>query len=413
MSKKHTRREYMFVVTVFMMGCLGVTQNISAQSENTGLSISKEFFIVRGGLENCRSRFITGKTGRVAFLGGSITTMPGWRDLTCEMLKKRFPDTKFEFINAGIGGTNSTLGALRFEQDVFGKGRVDLLFLEFAVNDSGNESPDNRSARAMEGIIRHALRLNPAIDILVQYFVDTDKAEEIRKGKMPDVILRHDRVAEHYGIPIINMATEMTRRIDAGEFTWQQFSGDTCHPSPFGHERYAECIGKFLDAAWANPLAQGASPKDHVIPEPLDRLNYEYGRFIDLDQAKVLNGWNRNKQWDTEKKCNYGGAVDVLAAEAPGATLELAFEGTLIGVSEIAGMDAGIMECSVDGKAPVSLDFYDHYCEMFHRPVCRILAEDLAPGKHVATLRMAQDKNLKSQGHAARILKFATNGPLK
>ncbi len=399
------------LAVLLLWGCLVAGQPSFAQNEPGGVSRSKGFFMLRGGLENCRMRFVSEKTGRVAFLGGSITTQPGWRDLTCEMLKKRFPDTQFDFINAGIGGTNSTLGALRLEQDVFSKGRVDLLFLEFAVNDSGAETPDNRSARAIEGIIRHARRLNPSIDILMQYFADTDKVEEIRKGNMPDIIVRHDKVAEHYALPIINMATEMTRRMDAGEFTWQQFSHDTCHPSNFGHERYAECIGMFLDAAWAKDVAPNAAPNAYALPEPLDRMNYEYGRFIELDQAKVFKDWSRVPRWETEKKCNYGGAVDVLAAEKTGAALELPFEGTIIGISAIAGMDAGILECSVDGKEPTMVDLFDHYCEMFHRPVCRILAEDLPPGKHVLTLRMAEEKNPKSSGNAARILKFATNGP--
>ncbi len=396
---------------LLLLGCLVAGQISFAQNETAARSLSKYFFVVRGGLDNCRARFLNEKTGRVAFLGGSITTQPGWRDLTCEMLKKRFPETQFDFINAGIGGTNSTLGALRLDQDVFSKGRVDLLFLEFAVNDSGAETPDNRSARAIEGIIRHARRLNPAIDILVQYFADTDKVEDLRKGNMPDIIVRHDKMAEYYALPIINMATEMTRRMDAGEFTWQQFSHDTCHPSKFGHEQYAECIGAFLDAAWAKDITPEAAPKAYALPEPLDRMNYEYGRFIELEQAKVINDWKRVPQWETEKKCNYGGAVDVLVAEQPGATLELPFEGTIIGISAIAGMDAGILECSVDGKAPVTVDLFDHYCEMFHRPVCHILAENLPPGKHVATLRMGNDKNPKSTGNAARILKFATNGP--
>lgn len=367
------------------------------------------YFQVRGGLENARVRFIQEKQGRVAFLGGSITTMPGWRDLTCEMLKKRFPETAFDFINAGIGGTNSTLGAFRFEQDVFANGPVDLLFLEYAVNDGGGDSPDDRSARAMEGIIRHARRLNPKMDILVQYFADTGKVEEYRKGKTPDVIAKHDRVVEYYALPIINMAQEMTRRMDAGAFTWEQFSGDTCHPSPFGHAQYAECIAAFLDVVWATPPDAAAPRKDYAVPAPLDKANYENGRFLGLDSAKIVAGWNRNTQWDTEKKCNYGGVVDVLSAETPGASLELSFEGTVIGISAIAGMDAGILECSVDGSPFRKIDLFDNYCLSFHRPICRVLAEDLLAGKHVLTLRMSEERNPQSVGNAARIVKFVAN----
>jgi len=369
----------------------------------------EDFYSVRGGIANCRARFLNEQKGRVVFLGGSITTMPGWRALTCELLKNRFPDTQFDFMDAGIGGTNSSLGAFRFESDVFKNGPVDLLFLEFAVNDGAEETPDDRSARAMEGIIRHARRLNPRIDIIIQYFADTEKVADIRAGRVPKGIQRHDDVARHYDQPVVNMALAMTRRIDAGEFTWEEFSRDTCHPKDFGHARYMEHLTAFLDAAWAGPAPEGTALTEYAMPAPLDPKNYENGRFIELDHAKIVQGWTRLPQWDTEKKCNYGGAVDVLAAETAGAVLELPFEGTLIGISAIVGMDAGIVECSIDGGPFSAVDLFDGYCAQFHRPVCKVLAEDLAPGKHVLTLRMAEAANPASVGHAARILKFVSN----
>ena len=39
-----------------------------------------DYFSLRGGLNQCREKFEREKTGRVAFLGGSITAAPGWRD---------------------------------------------------------------------------------------------------------------------------------------------------------------------------------------------------------------------------------------------------------------------------------------------------------------------------------------------
>jgi len=361
------------------------------------------FFEVRGGIENSVRIFREKKAGRVVFLGGSITTMPGWRAMTCDMLRERFPETAFDFIDAGIGGTDSTLGAFRFEEDVFKNGPVDLLFLEFAVNDG----PGLRARRGMEGIIRRARRLNPAIDIVVQYFIDTGKRADYSRGQTPKVIQDHDEVVRHYNLPIINMAREMTRRLDAGEFTWSQFSGDTCHPSPFGHARYLESIDRFLDAAWAEPVA--GEPEDRPLPPALDLMNYEHGRFVDPAEAKLDQGWRMVQAWQAEKTCNYSGAVDVLTGETPGDTLELDFEGSVAGYYGIAGMDAGILEYSVDGGEPQTRDLFDQYCPVFHRPVCHLLAEDLEPGKHRLVLRISAEKNVKSQGTACRILRFVVN----
>ncbi|HOX37169.1 MAG TPA: SGNH/GDSL hydrolase family protein [Candidatus Brocadiia bacterium] len=395
------------ITSVFLFAARAGTEAETPVSPALSLK-EKTYFEVRGGLDNCRAVFLNTKKGRVAYLGGSITTMGGWRDLTYDILRKQFPQTEFDFINAGIGGTNSTLGAIRFEEDVFARGPVDLLFLEFAVNDEGQPGPDNRRARAMEGIIRRARSLNPHIDIIVQYFADTGKVEAIRKGEIPQVISDHDRIAAHYGVPVLNLAKEMTRRLDAKEFAWEQFSRDTCHPNPFGHERYAECITEFLKTAWKNPPATtDAEPMARMLPAALDEMNYERAGFIALDKARVINGWKRIPKWDTEKKCNYGGAVDVLAAEAPGDALELEFEGSFVAMYGIAGMDAGILECSIDGGEAREIDLYDHYCQFFHRPVCRMLAEGLKPGRHTLRAKMSEKKNERSSGHAARALRFA------
>ena len=62
-------------------------------------------------------KFRTGK-GNVAFLGGSITEMDGYRPMVCEYLKKKYPQTQFNFIDAGVSSTCSNLGAFRVDEDV-------------------------------------------------------------------------------------------------------------------------------------------------------------------------------------------------------------------------------------------------------------------------------------------------------
>jgi hypothetical protein len=121
----------------------------------------------RSGMQNSRARFEKEKRGRVAFLGGSITYNPGWREMVCEDLRRRFPDAKFDFINAGIPSMGSVPGAMRFAHDVLSKGNVDLLFVEAAVNDATNGTPPERQLGGMEGIISQALRANPSMDIVM------------------------------------------------------------------------------------------------------------------------------------------------------------------------------------------------------------------------------------------------------
>lgn len=363
----------------------------------------------RDRLDNARLVFAQEKRGRVGFIGGSITVATGWRDQTCDMLRERFPETEFDFINAGIGGTNSTLGAMRLEHDVFAKGRVDLLFVEFAVNDEETSTPDNRLERAMEGIVRRARTLNPNIDIVIQYFMQQDTQETVTQGQLPATVECHERIAEHYRIPAVNMTAAVTAKLNEGSLTWDEFSRDTCHPTEKGHALYADQIARLFTAMWDAQSPEGATVTPHPLPHALDTKNYERGRFVDVGEARLLSGWSVEKGWTAEKTCNYGGPVDVLTATAPGATLELTFEGTLIGISAITGMDAGTLEFSVDGGSVTTLNLFDSYCTQFHRPVCRILAEDLSEGTHVLRVTVSEESHEKSEGHAARILQFVQN----
>ena len=80
---------------------------------------------LRGSFENARIQFERQKQGHVAFIGGSITEMNGYRPMVCDILKRRFPQTRFTFTDAGVSSTCSTTGAFRLRTDVLDKGPVD------------------------------------------------------------------------------------------------------------------------------------------------------------------------------------------------------------------------------------------------------------------------------------------------
>ena len=67
-------------------------------------------------------RKLYGQTGLFTYDPGFMSTAAcnsnGYRPLVQEILKKRFPNTAFTFINAGIGSTCSNTGAFRLDRDV-------------------------------------------------------------------------------------------------------------------------------------------------------------------------------------------------------------------------------------------------------------------------------------------------------
>ena len=104
-------------------------------SSTSGAADRSRNVISRGSYTNSQIKFEREKNGHVAFIGGSITEMNGYRPMVCEDLQKRYPDTKFTFTAAGISSTCSTTGSFRLNRDVLSQGPVDLFFIEFAVND--------------------------------------------------------------------------------------------------------------------------------------------------------------------------------------------------------------------------------------------------------------------------------------
>jgi lysophospholipase L1-like esterase len=356
-------------------------------------------YILRGNLMRSYAAFARGGPVRVAFMGGSVTTQV-WREEVMDYLRERFPDAAFDFVMAGIGGTDANLGAFRLPTHVFGRGPVDLFFLEFAVNGGGLD--------AMEGIVRQSLRLCPGLDIVMMYFANTGYLEDVKAGRVPQLVQTHEKVAEHYGIPVVCLYKEVGERIGAGKLTWEQFSRDSVHPTDAGCALYAECITSFLDQAWADPKPKPTA-RPAALPEKLDPRCFGNGRFIGVEQAKVAKGFAPVRGWTTEKTCNFSPPVDVLEATEPDSELTLDFEGTAVGIYTIVGFDAGILEYAIDGGPVQTRDQFDTYCDKFHRPQHTLFAMDLAPGKHTLRLRLSAEHNPKGTGAAVRILQFMAN----
>jgi sialidase-1 len=400
-------------VAPILLFCLGIGLALASNaSPPVKPPAANDYFVLRGGLANCRLKFIREKHGRVAFLGGSITHMAGWRDLVGRELERRFPGTVFDFINAGIPSLGSVPGAFRFSRDVLAGGPVDLLFEEAAVNDEINGTSDTDQIRAMEGIVRHAWAANPDTDVVLLYLADPDKIRLIRQGGRPGVIANHEQVAAHYGLPSIDLAREVATRIAAGEFSWEKdFKG--LHPAPFGHEVYARSVARLLDAAWASPLGTTDSIQPHAMPAPLDPANYAQGCLVDVHGATPDAHWRLVEKWrPSDGAAARPGFVDVpaLVADQPGATLRFKFKGTAVGIFVASGPDAGIVEWQVDGGTPATLNLFTRWSPTLHLPWAQVLAESLADAEHELTLRVSAEHDPRSKGQAVRIIHFLVNG---
>jgi hypothetical protein len=299
---------------------------------------------------------------------------------------------------------------MRFTRDVLSKGTIDLLFEEAAVNDATNGFKPERMLRGMEGIIYQAIKSNPNIDIVMLHFVDQDKMADYNNGKIPEVIVQHEKVAEYYNISSINLAREVNDRILNGEFTWRD-DFKNLHPSPFGQALYLKTIQHFFETSWKDTPANASVPK--LLPnQPLDSCSYIHGHFEPLENARLTKEWKLVKDWKPiDSASTRPGFVNVPVLEAtnPSASLILRFTGRAIGMFVTSGPDAGMVEYSIDGADFVLVDQYTQWSSQLHLPWLIVLDDELSVGNHVLMLRIAADKNPKSNGNVCRIHQFVVN----
>jgi len=346
---------------------------------------------------------------RVAFIGGSVTVGDSqtelggtsWRPDVCKYLTAKYPQLAFEWVHAGIGGTDSTYGVFRFDEHVLAKGKVDLLFLEFAVNDAGNK---RSSIRAMEGIVRKAKRHNPRIAIIMMYFATEGQLPEFRKGLTPANQRHHDAVAHHYGIPVVNLSRRVFELVDSGGAVFADLFRDTVHPNRTGNEWYARWIKSYLDVHFPSIL-DGTFAGDTGLPDPLLADNLEYAALL-ADEAIVPagEGWVQRSDYSAEKVCNWTPPARVWESLTVGEELTVTFWGRSLLLGLLVGPDCGELEVLVDGGEWKRTALWDVYCEKFDRPKFVSLADELSLGEHRATLRISGASHPESSGHAIRIL---------
>lgn len=354
------------------------------------------------------------KRATVAFIGGSITEMKGYRAKLEKWLQTTFPETEFEFINAGISSTCSTTGAFRLSDDVLSHD-PDLLLIEFAVNDDQDAAHSHQACiRGMEGMLRQTLQDHPATDMVITYFVNPPMLEKLGQGETPTSIEAHESVARHYGVSSVNLAREVAARIAGGKMTWHEYGGT--HPAEAGNALAAAMVQDLLETGWHQASQYGDDWESVSIrmPKKLDEMSYDRGRFKALQSAECDESWSIGKpDWSKiagRLRARFDDA-ELLFCSQQGAGLRLKFSGTAVGLYVLAGPDAGKVEFRIDGERGGEVDLYHRFSEGLHYPRTVMLEDELSRGSHELELRIAPREAGEKGGTGVRILAFAVNKP--
>jgi len=370
---------------------------------------SDNFIQLNGGLDNFLFRVRNDKTATVAFLGGSITAMKGWRDKVMNYLQQTYPETKFDFINAGIPSLGSVPHTFRLQRDVLSHGKIDLLFVESAVNDLANGTPALQQRRALEGIVLHALVRQPAMNIVVMAFADEAKIADYNAGRIPDEVKVHADIARHYRLPFINLAQEVAMRIHAKEFTWKDDIIDL-HPSPFGQQVYFRTIRRLLElCSERKPVTRKLNMR---LPGPLDGHAYAGGIYVAPGESSGRKGFIVDPSWTPhdDAKARKGFVnMPMLTSEQPGSSFEFSFRGNAVGIAVVAGPDAGIIRYTIDDGKESSVDLFTQWSRSLHLPWYLVLGDSLKNGKHTLRVTLSDSRDTSATGSACRIVYFLVN----
>ena len=359
----------------------------------------------REGLPNVFAKLRANKPVTIVYFGGSITAGAGasngdltsYRARVGQWFETTFPNSKITNVNAAIGGTGSDLGAFRTGRDVLAH-KPDLVFVEYAVNDGG--APPDMIDRSMEGIVRQIRRANPNTDICFVYTFVVGWLNDFKAGKLVRSMQRDEIVAEHYGIPAVNVALPAARKLLDGSLTNEQFSKDGVHPTDAGYQIYTDALVGFLQAQ-----QQRAAPaRKFRLPKPLRTDSLENAKMLDLASLlPVAPGWK------VEDKTNNRDFPTLLVSDTPGSEATIWFDGPMLGLFYVLRPDTGALDYRIDDGNWQKLDPFDVFAKGYARSSYRVIADNLKNDRHNVTFRIRADHNPDSKGNWTRIGFLLTN----
>ena len=379
-----------------------------APNRASGEMVDKEV-VLRDGLGGFIEKSTSGAPVTVAYLGGSITEMNGWRNLTTEWLRKEFPKAQVKEVAAAIGGTGSDLGVFRVGHDAL-RHDPDLLFVEFATNDHGRSA--EAIIRQLEGIVRQAWAKNAKTDIVFVYTITERAVPEYAKGGTQPTVEAMEKVAAHYGIPSVDFGYRVMNELNAGRLVMSMkeietavpketperdkvlaeklakegkilFAKDGVHPAMPGHGLYLKSVQSLF------AKAKGVKEADHaakLAAKPLDAQNLEQAKMVPIVPAMLKGEWEKSPEMN--KNARFVSRMDeIWETKTPGSKLVFAFNGTQCRIYDLLGPDGGQVWVTVDGKRSANpLARFDSYCT-YHR-MATLFVFDGKPGRHTVEIEL-------------------------
>lgn len=213
-----------------------------------------------------------GEEVTVGVIGGSITQGSlASSEETCyaslfnNWWQTKFPDAKINFVNAGIGGTNSYLGVHRVDEHLLAY-KPDAVIVEFSVNDTDK----TMHKYSYDSLVRKILSCdsNPAVMLLFTTMEDGASMQDI-----------HKEIGAAYDLPMLSYHDAVYPEIAAGNLIWRDISPDNIHPNDAGHDIIGQIVSRYLDGVYGELDSITEEPAPFTA-EPLTKDYYVNAKML-------------------------------------------------------------------------------------------------------------------------------------
>ena len=253
-------------------------------------------------LADAMKRAQAGEKITIGTIGGSITqgtaastTDERYANRALQWWAKTFPKAQLDFVNAGIGATDSYIGVHRVDADLLSK-KPDVVIVEFSVNDTDAAL----NLQTYDSLVRKILQAenHPAVILLFTTQEDGTSLQDT-----------HMQIGSAYNLPMISYKNAVLPEIEAGKFTWKDISPDNIHPNSVGHGIIGELLWSYFNSFYAKLDQIDTSDLTFTAP-PVTKDLYAKGQLLDsktltpktmqgFEQAKVSNQFPND--WTTKE----------------------------------------------------------------------------------------------------------------
>ena len=253
-------------------------------------------------LADAMKRAQAGEKITIGTIGGSITqgtaastTDERYANRALQWWAKAFPKAQLDFVNAGIGATDSYIGVHRVDADLLSK-KPDVVIVEFSVNDTDAAL----NLQTYDSLVRKILQAenHPAVILLFTTQEDGTSLQD-----------NHMQIGSAYNLPMISYKNAVLPEIEAGKFTWKDISPDNIHPNSVGHGIIGELLWSYFNSVYAK-LDQIDTSDLTFTATPVTKDLYAKGQLLDsktltpktmqgFEQAEVSNQFPND--WTTKE----------------------------------------------------------------------------------------------------------------